>query len=49
MCVCRSKVGRVLLGVGIGLVLSLLFPGWCLRLLLGGVLIAVGCLLLGDD
>jgi len=49
MCLCRDKTGRVLLGIGIGLILSLLFSGWFLRILLGGVLIAVGCLLLNDD
>ena len=49
MCLCRDKTGRVLLGIGIGLILSLLFSGWFLRILLGGVLIVAGCLLLNDD
>ena len=46
MCPRRDDLARLLLGLGIGLLLSLVLPGWFLRLALGLALIAPGGLLL---
>ena len=45
MCPRRDTLGRLLLGLGIGLLLSLILPGVFLRVLVGLALIALGCLL----
>ncbi len=45
MCPRRDTLSRLLLGLGIGLLLSLILPGGFLRVLVGLALIALGCLL----
>ena len=45
MCLGREKAGWVLLGLGLGLALSLFISGWFLRLLLGAAFLAVGLLM----
>jgi len=45
MCPCREKTGWILLGLGIGLIASIAFSGWFLRLLLGAAFLAVGLLM----
>ncbi len=42
MCHRADKAGFLLMGLGIGLLLSLLFGGWFLRVVLGVGLIALG-------
>lgn len=49
MCPCRENVGRVLLGLGIGLLASLVLSGGVLRILLGLALLALGYILLNAD
>lgn len=36
--------GLIFLALGVGLLLSLLIPGWFARALVGAVLIGIGCL-----
>ena len=45
MCPRRDTLSRLLLGLGIGLLLSLILPGGFLRVPVGLALIALGCLL----
>lgn len=45
MCPCREKLSRLLLGLGIGALLSLILPGGFLRVVIGLGLIALGSLL----
>ena len=45
MCPCRDTLSRLLLGLGTGLLLSLILPGVFVRVLVGLALIALGCLL----
>ena len=44
---CAQKVSAVLIGIGFGLLLSLLLSGWFVLALLGVVLVVLGCLLSG--
>ncbi len=44
---CAEKVGCALLALGFGLLLSLLLSGWFVCVVLGVVLIVLGCLLSG--
>ena len=45
MCPRRENLSRLLLGLGIGLLLSLILPGGFLRVVVGLALIALGYLL----
>ena len=45
MCPRRDTLSRLLLGLGTGLLLSLILPGVFVRGLVGLALIALGCLL----
>ena len=47
MCHKPSKIGYLVLGVGLGLLVSFLFGGWFLQALIGAVLIVLGILLAG--
>lgn len=42
---CTERASGILLGIGIGLILSLLLSGWFVRLVIGLVLLVLGCLL----
>lgn len=44
---CPQKLSATLIGIGLGLLLSLLLPGWFVRLAIGLVLLVLGCLLSG--
>ena len=45
MCHKTSKIGCLVLGIGIGLLISFLFGGWFLRVLVAAALIVLGFLL----
>lgn len=45
MCHKTSKIGILVLGIGAGLMISFLFGGWFLRVLVALALIALGFLL----
>ncbi|MCI5992661.1 MAG: hypothetical protein MRZ24_01345 [Clostridiales bacterium] len=49
MCHRADKAGCLLIGLGIGILLSLLFCGWFLRVVLGLGLIALGWFLTSCD
>ena len=42
MCHKTSKIGFLVLGIGIGLLISFLFGGWFLRVLVAAALIVLG-------
>ena len=44
MCPRREDLSCLLLGLGLGLLASLLLSGGCLRILIGVALIVLGCL-----
>lgn len=45
MCIQGRKIGCCLIGAGAALILSLILPKWGSRLLLGLILLILGCLL----
>ena len=45
MCHKTAKLGYLVLGIGIGLLISFLFGGWFLRVLVAAALIVLGFLL----
>ena len=47
MCHKTSKIGFLVLGIGIGMLLSFLFGGWFLRVFVALALIVLGFLLTG--
>ena len=47
MCRKTSRIGYLVLGIGIGFLTSFLFGGWFLRVLVGAALIVLGFLLAG--
>ena len=42
---CSLRVSGILIGIGIGLIVSLLLPGWFFQLVVGLILLVLGCLL----
>lgn len=47
MCHNTSKIGWLVLGIGVGLLASFLFGGWFLQALIGAALVVLGLLLGG--
>ena len=47
MCHKTGKIGYLVLGIGAGLLLSFLFGGWFLRVVVGAGLMVLGFLLAG--
>ena len=47
MCHKTSKIGFLVLGIGIGMLLSFLFGGWFLRVFVAAAMIVLGFLLTG--
>lgn len=47
MCRNTAKIGWLVLGVGIGLLISFLFGGWFLQVLIGAALVVLGAILSG--
>ena len=46
MCVKNEQLGLLLIGAGVGLLLSFALCGWFLRLLIAAILIVLGLLIL---